>query len=938
MKKITLLLLLCLALTGYAQSVTLKGNIQDPEGIPLEAATVYFKWAKDSTVAHYTITDSKGNWQIKNNGYDSPVNIMVSYIGFANYKKQVDKIDKDTDFGTIKLEAKGTELNEVVIQSEVPPIRVKKDTLEFDAGSFKVRPDATVEALLKQLPGVEVDTNGKVTVNGKDVTQILVNGKPFFSRDGKIAMQNLPAELIKKVQVTDYKTTQEELSGKKASGETSSINLTIDKDKNKGMFGRITAGMGTNDRYELNGQVNYFNDKRKISALASSNNINASGFSNDLIFDSMTSGRGMISGGGMGSGSGGIARTDNIGVNYSEEFFKNFEPTMSYNYTNSNRDNYNRSHTETLLAGENNSDSRQITDSYTKSKSLNFSHAYNGELRYKIDSTATFDIRPKYTRSNTKSTTFNEQRTTDDAGTVLNESNGNTMRDGDDSDFSSTLNFNKRLGRKKGRSIGVAGSVQNSTNNSANYNITNTTFYEDTDNDGIPDAASDNRNQLQRLNNESTSYGTDVSYNEPLTEKLNLEVGSEYSNSKNINDTRGYSYNNIIGDYSVFNDSITSYQQGITRRITPYTELNFRNDKFYASVKTGVNYYALQNSGNFRGQEYMIDKNYLISLLNASFSYSPTRGKTARLSYSFSPTLPSASQLLPITDYSNALSTVSGNPNLDPGRSHRITANYNNFNFSNKTSFSTFANVTIVESQIVNYVEISDAGKREITYRNMKGGYSAWLVANYFKRVKTDSGNRYSYGLNVNTGYNYNLGYNNGNLYTAKQLSITPRITGSYELGELLTINSSYGYSVNNARYTNYSRNAADNFTHTATLNITNYWPKHVVMGNDLNYNYNSQLTGGYRKDMILWNISAGYMFWKDQLMFKVKVYDMLNRNNGTTRSITATGITDAETLVLKRYAMFSLSWRISKFGTKLPSFEKNNILPGGGRQSRRRG
>lgn len=938
MQKIILLFLLCFSTYGYSQSVTLKGKVQDPDGTPLEAATVYFRWAKDSTVAHYTITDAQGNWQLKNSGYTSPVTMMVSYIGFANYKKQLDKVDKDIDFGTIKLEAKGTELSEVVIESEVPPIRFKKDTLEFDAASFKVRPDANVETLLKQLPGVQIDANGKVTINGKDVTQILVNGKPFFDRDGKVLMQNLPAELIKKVQVSDYKTTQEELTGKKASGETSSINLTIDKEKNKGMFGRITAGMGTDDRYELSGQLNYFKDKQKISVLASSNNINATGFSNDLIFDSMGGGRNMMVSGSNMSGSG-IAKTDNVGINYTQEVFKDFEPTVSYNYSNSDRDNYNRTHTETLLAGEGDSAaSRQITDSYSQSRSLDFSHTYNAEARYKIDTTAVIDIRPRYVRGNTSSHATNTQSTTDDAGNVLNESNGTTMNEGNTSNFSSSYNFNRRF-KKPGRRIGVSGNVSNNKNTSDNYNITNTTFYRDTNDDGINDAVADNRNQLQQSRVISTAYSADVSYNEPLSEKFDLEMGAEYSNTDNIDDTRGYNYDEATGGYTQLKDSITSYQKGVTRTISPYTELTMKNEKLTVTLKTGVNYYDLENTGNFRAQEYGINKNYLLSLLSARFNYRPSKGKSFRGSYSFNPTLPSVSQLLPITDYSNALSTVSGNPDLKPGKSHRISISYNNFNFSNNTNFSIFSSTNITQTQIVNYVEISDSGKRTVTYRNMKGGYLTMLFGNYYKQIKTEAGNRYSYGVNFNTNYTYNLGYNNGNIYTAKQLSFTPGLNGGYDLGELLSIKASYGYSLNNAKYTNYSRDAQENFRHNASLNITNYWPKHVVMGNDISYSYNSQLTGGYRKDMMLWNISAGYMFWKDQLMFKVKVYDMLNRNNGTSRTLTSTGFTDSETLVLKRYAMFSLSWRISKFGTKLPSFDSNKGIPGGGmRGGRRRG
>src|SRR5690606_39152232 len=179
-------------------------------------------------------------------------------IGFEDFSKEFETIKSSVDLGTIQLIPGSDVLEELVITTDAAPVRVKKDTLEFNAASFKVRPDATVKELLEQLPGVEVDDEGKIKVNGKEVSNVLVNGKPFFSEDGKVIMENLPAEIINKVQVTDYKTKEEKLSGAIASGETQTINLTIDEDKNKGLFGQFIAGYGTSERYESSLLFNYF--------------------------------------------------------------------------------------------------------------------------------------------------------------------------------------------------------------------------------------------------------------------------------------------------------------------------------------------------------------------------------------------------------------------------------------------------------------------------------------------------------------------------------------------------------------------------------------------------------------------------------------------------------------------------------------------------------
>jgi hypothetical protein len=292
----SLYLFICLFFSTFcfSQTITLKGTVQDTGGVPLESATVYLTSVKDSSVVDYTITNKNGNWELKTRKINEPVLFRISFVSFSEHKQEFQSLAEDKDFGIIKLNDKPNELDAVIIESEIPPIRIKSDTLEFNASSFKVRPDANVEALLKQLPGVEIDSEGKITVNGKEVNEILVNGKPFFDKTGKIALQNLPAEMIDKVQVSDTKTEAEKVSGQAATGNESSINLTIQKDKNKGLFGKFMGGYGSDKRYESSGLLNYFKDKQRFSVLGSSNNINSVGFSMDEIFDNMGAGRNSV--------------------------------------------------------------------------------------------------------------------------------------------------------------------------------------------------------------------------------------------------------------------------------------------------------------------------------------------------------------------------------------------------------------------------------------------------------------------------------------------------------------------------------------------------------------------------------------------------------------------------------------------------------------------
>ncbi|MPT33759.1 MAG: carboxypeptidase-like regulatory domain-containing protein [Flavobacterium sp.] len=344
MQKFTLLFaFLLISCLSFAQNnMMLKGKVIDKNsGLPAESVTVYLSVAKDSTLIDYTITNKSGNFEFSVKKNSQPVFLKVSMIGYQDYKQELDGITASRDFGTIAIVESSKVLDEVIVKTEAPPIRIKKDTLEFNAASFKVRPDSNVETLLKQLPGVEVD-NGKVTVNGKEVNQILVNGKPFFDKDGKIALQSLPSEIINKIQVTDTKTKKEELSGQKASSNNATINLTIDEDKNKGFFGRFTGGYGTDSRYESSALINYFKGNRKISFLGSSNNINSAGFSMNEIFDNMSGGRNAsVNIGGDGSfgvngmnfgGVKGITQSNMAGLNYADQFFKGFDVSGNYFY------------------------------------------------------------------------------------------------------------------------------------------------------------------------------------------------------------------------------------------------------------------------------------------------------------------------------------------------------------------------------------------------------------------------------------------------------------------------------------------------------------------------------------------------------------------------------------------------------------------------------
>lgn len=941
MHKIFTILLCLLAASAFGQSITLKGKITDSQNITLESATVYLTSVQDSTIVNYTITDKNGNWELKTRKLTKPVFLKVSFVGLADHKQEVTSIETDRDFGTIKLEENSTEINEVIIQNEIPPIRIKKDTLEFNAASFKVRPDANVKTLLEQLPGVTIDDEGKIKVNGKEVNQILVNGKPFFDKDGKIALENLPAEIINKVQVTDTKTKEEEYTGKEAEGNNASINLTIDEDKNKGFFSRFVGGYGSDKRYEANALVNYFKGNRKISLLASSNNINTTGFSMNEVFDSMSGGRGnnsiYMSGdgsfgiNGMQFGGGtGITRTNIFGITYGDQWFKGFDPNINYFYTSADTENTSKSRSETFLPPEENptpgtqANKSLISEYLSKTDSFKYANNLNTEFEIKADSTTTIYFAPKLSKASSKTKGQSASHTENQDGKLLNESDGSSYNDTDNNAFSTDLTATKIL-NKKGRSVSLEFNTENNNEDISQYNNSSTFFYEDTDEDGIDETWSDIRNQLVKNNNSRDYYRGNFNFSEPITDSLRLKVGATYRTESNIQNRKAYNFDNATNGYTDISEELTNYTKSNTTFITPFAGFDVSKKRYAFGASLGTSIIDFKNFGAYMGNDYTVNRNYLLPWANARLQLRFTKTQFLFANYNYTVNMPTASQILPIIDLSSPLYTIKGNENLNPNESHSMYFSFNNYDFTTNSGYSFYGGGTYNASKVITITDIDETAKQTIEYGNMTGTYDGWMGGNWNKQIKTEGAHKYRINLGIYGNFRFDKGITNKQEYEANSYSVGPKVGFSYDYGELLNISPIYSFQYNETHYSNYSTDFQSNFTHKAGLQTTSYWPKHIVFGNDFTYTYNSNMGEGFKKDFFLWNTSLGYNFLNDKMMFKVKVYDLLNQNLGSYREISATSVTDMQNTVLKRYVMFSLSLKLDKFGTKKKDGDDND-------------
>ncbi len=409
MKNILFLCALLNTLLSFGQKFQISGTLKDEAQNPIESATLYLETLKDSTIINYTISDKNGMFSLSGKSKNKIVRFVASYAGMQTVTKELNVSDGIIDLKELILKENSELLNEIVIVSEKSPITIKRDTLQFNADSFKTASDANVETLLKKLPGVVVDKDGAIKVNGKSVNKILVNGKEFFGTDLTIAIKNLPKEIIDKIQVVDTKTKDEAFTGEEGDKENKTINITIKKDKNKGLFGRATAGYGTDDRYSVSGILNYFNNEERLSLLGGSNNVNTAGFNKDEVNE-------------LRNNSSGITQTSTLGVNYNNEWNKNTDLGTNYTFNETQTEISSNSRVETFLPDE----TSFVTVSDQNSQRFAESHNFNLDFEIKPDTLTRISVTPSFNKSNGDLLSNRSQVRSSNIDGEINSTNSNT--------------------------------------------------------------------------------------------------------------------------------------------------------------------------------------------------------------------------------------------------------------------------------------------------------------------------------------------------------------------------------------------------------------------------------------------------------------------------------------------------------------------------------
>ncbi|WP_124981787.1 outer membrane beta-barrel protein [Nonlabens xiamenensis] len=908
---------MALTFTCPAQQFNITGTVQDSlSREKLQSATVFLESVSDSTLITYSITDADGKFNLTGNtGYEQ-VNFYTSYQGYQEYTKALDLSQgRDLDLGVLSLNSNIEALDGVTVVARKAPVTIKQDTLEFNAKSFNTKADATLEDVISELPGVEVDKDGQITVNGKEVSKILVNGKEFFGDDPKIALKNLPKEIIDKIQVTESKTDAQKATGEDGDANVSEINITIDEDKNKGWFSRLTLGGGTDDRYSMSGIANYFNKDFKVSVLGSSNNINSPGFSFDEIYDAMGSsaysvsrssnGSFGINGVNFGGGGGGITSSKSGGVNLSNDWGEVVEMQLNYFYGGNNTVSARESRRTTFLP-----DRSFNTNSTSNGKTDGMSHRISGRLEVKPDTLTSISIRPNINLSDRVNSSSSNATATASDGSIINTAT--TSRNSDASDNSATINLNfSRRTKEKGTYYGVYGNLNRSINeSSSDFNSVRTTF-DDAGNQDDQEV----QNQLITENGEGNSLSITPNFTKKISEVLSLSASYnlEYGQQENIRSV--FDRDGTGGE--VFNPNLSNDYRITTSQNRPSLGLRYKKDKLRINLDMGIINQALESEDALLDNSF--DKEFTDPYIRAYVNYKFGKFGRAYINYRNSIGVPAVRQLQPVEDRTNPQNIVVGNPDLDASQRHNIYFNLSKYDWEKGSGFYAGGGFTYTDNRVAAITTTDDNLIRTTTYRNIDGIYSGYMYANYRKSWKKDD-RTIGFRVGMNADVNFNKGFSNGVAYESDSYGLSPGLDFNYEIKDIFDLDVELGITQNSTQYSIGSIQEQDFLNQNAAIDLTTYWPENVILGLRGEYNKFGNVSDEFDNDSFVLIGSLGYKFAKDKAVVKLKAYDILNEVINTRRTITDDFVADTSSLVLQQYFMLSFTYKFSKFGGKDPN------------------
>lgn len=921
------------------EPVNITGSIKDfADKSPLPGAHVSLKNMRDTTRVYNTVTDSKGEFSITatRGGFI----MKVSFVGYQTLEKNIRAMENPTNTGETFLTQGDAVLAEVQIAGQASTAVLKGDTVQFHAAAFKTNPDASAEDLIRKMPGITVDASG-VKAQGEDVRRVLVDGREFFGDDPSIALRNLPAEMIERIQVYDRMSDQAQLTGFDDGQAVKTINIVTRLDRRSGQFGKVYSGYGDESRYQAGLNTNIFKNDTRLSIIGMSNNINQQNFTSEDLSGFMSSSGGFTRGRGMGMGSGegmrrvaggampligggvdrgefiigqrsGLNTTHALGLNYTDVWKEKVNVNSSYFL------NISKNDTEQFVDRQYFLDetASQFYSESSLSNSQNQNHRFNARIEYKINDNNTLLITPRFsiqeTESNNMSSATNLLGTTD----LLSESVTDYNRLWDGYSFSNGLVYRLRL-NENGRSLSTSLNANVNNNKYLYFLDALSSYYQG------PIFVDDIIDQKSNSKTRTMGINSNITYTEPLSEKGLLQFSYNIAYSDNNSDRLTNSWDIINQAYSNFENDLSSELTNgyLTNRAGIGYRL--RGEKYNLQADL-----AFQHAGLSADQklpyEIQIERSFRSILPGVMYTYNFSRTKNLRMNYRTFTNAPSVNQLQDVVDNSNPLLLSSGNPSLKQSYSHFFMTRYSNIDAQNSRTFFAFLFGNLTNDFIGTYTLIAQndtilpngylisKGAQFSQPRNMNGFGNIRGMLTYgfpFRAIRSNI------NLTSALGYSRLPGIINDVANTSNTWNLSGGITLSSNISEKVDFTLSYNANYNIAENSIRSQLNSNYFYHLTGIKFNWIFLNGWVLRNDVNNLLYTGLGDEFNENYWLWNLNIGKkLFTDNKAEITFGVYDLLDQNKSVSRNITNTYVEDSRTNILNRFFMLTFTYNLKSF------------------------
>ena len=909
---------------GNSRLGKISGSVIDADDqSPVMEATVQVLSLPDSTMVTGQSTDLNGRFSI--NVRPGNYALKISFIGYTSDVRRVSitKSKPNLNIGTVKMHMDAVMLEAATVVAQAPEVTAVADTLVYNSSAYRVPEGSALEELVKKLPGAEVDENGKITINGKEITKIMIDGKEFFADDPNIAMKNLPVNIIDKVRAYDKQSDMARVTGIEDGEEETVLDLSVKPGMNHGFFGNVDGAYGTEDRYSAKLLANYFKDKKQFTVIGSANNVNDNSFPGG--------------GGGFRRQENGLTAVKMLGANFATENDK-FKSEGSINFNYKDADQISKQSSETFVSTE--SSSFKNAMDHTRNKTTNLTA--DAFMEWRPDTMTTLIFRPRIRYGKTdnsngqNSYTFDQDPVystdelfnTDDITSLVPEANivnsvlKNSLSKSDDITAGGSVIINRRL-NSEGRNITFRGRYNYTNSSSEQFSLSETEYFQQTDEERF-----ERLNRYINTPTKNSEYNARLTYSEPIFKGGFLQFGYNFQYSHSTTDRSTY---DMPEEWTLDgNTSGGTLNTDLSKNAT-YNYYNHQLDVSFRWIREkmrfniGMSFQPQRSTLSYSQGDYQVDtvRNVFNFTPTLDFRYRFSKTSQLRIRYRGRSSQPDMIDLLPISDNTDPLNVTVGNPGLKPTFTNHLRVEYNIFKTETQRGMFSFFSFQNVLNDISNRrIYNSETGGYTTMPENINGNWNLFgivgsNIALRDKRFTINTFTRANY-QNMVSYISDNQTTTDADKNTTKRLSLGERLRGTFRNDWWeLSLNGSLDYTHSRNSYQTSNNMDTYQFSYGASTNVRLPW--NMTISTDISQNSRRGYTdASMNRDELIWNAQIAQDFLKgNAATVSIQFYDILKNQSNISRTISAAMRQDTEYNAIYSYCMVHFIYRLNLFGGK---------------------